>query len=68
MRVHEVGSDFDEPFEVVASDTGQVKNGGVELSLKEGKRISIEIEVSRKIVGGLKLVASHTVASSGAKK
>ena len=68
VRVHEVGSDFDEPFEVVASDTGQVKNGGVELSLKEGKRISIEIEVSRKIVGGLKLVASHTVASSGAKK
>ncbi len=68
VRVHEVGSDFDEPFEVVTSDTGLVKAGAVELTLKEGKRIGMEVELSRKIVGGLKLVASHTLTSSGTQK
>ena len=53
LRIHEVGSDFDEPFEVTTAD-----DGAVNIDLRDGVRIGLTVELSRPIIGGLKLVAS----------
>jgi hypothetical protein len=58
IRVHEVGSDFDEPFDVTGTSLGQVINGAIRLEVTKDKRTEITISLSRKIIGGLKLVAS----------
>jgi hypothetical protein len=68
IRVHEVGSDFDDPFDIQSSDIGSIINGGVVVSLTQGERIQISVELSRPIVGGLKLVASHSELTKGASK
>ncbi len=68
IRVHEVGSDFDDPFDIQSSDVGSLVNGGVVISLTQGERIQISVELSRPIVGGLKLVASHSELIKGASK
>jgi hypothetical protein len=67
IRVHEVGSDFDEPFDVIACGQATVQHGGVEVTLKQGKRMMLEVELSRPIVGGLKLVASHATKPAESK-
>lgn len=59
VRVHEVGADFNDPFEVISSTSGSVEQGAAMLALTEKKRISFSLQLSRPIVGGLKLVASH---------
>jgi hypothetical protein len=67
LRVHEVGSDFDDPFDVIEVDGGSVNKGGIEVDLKEKQRLAITVTLSRAIVGGLKIVASQA-PSSGEKK
>lgn len=68
IRVHEVGSDFDDPFEVKKTDVGSISNGAILVSLQQGERLKIAVELSRPIIGGLKLVASHSDSSKGGQK
>lgn len=59
IRVHEVGSDFDDPFDIKSSSIGKIIDGGLSVQLQQGERIKIKVELSRAIIGGLKLVASN---------
>lgn len=59
LRVHEVGADIAIPFEISATDKGNLNDGAVTLRLKSNERLSINVRLSRKIIGGLKLIASH---------
>ena len=68
FRVHEVGADFDDPFEVTSSNKGQIVRGGIEVSLNKDERLKITVEFSRPIFGGLKLVASPLANEAGDKK
>lgn len=68
LRVHEVGSDYDEPFDILKVDQGTVVKGAVEIALKQNSRFNILVELSREIAGGLKIVASHQVSSGGGKQ
>lgn len=68
IRVHEVGSDFDDPFEVSKADVGSISSGAILVSLQQGERLKIAAELSRPIIGGLKLVASHSDGSKGGQK
>jgi hypothetical protein len=67
FRIHEVGSDFDEPFEVTNADDGTAANGAVNINLKDNVRIGLTVELSRPIIGGLKLVASVASEKTGHK-
>jgi hypothetical protein len=67
LRIHEVGSDFDEPFGVTNADAGSATDGAVNLDLKDNVRISLTVELSRPIIGGLKLVASLANEKTGSK-
>jgi hypothetical protein len=64
LRLHEVGSDFDDPFEMTSADLGDVKDGSLRVAFSANQRVSITVNVSRPIIGGLKIVASHE-ASTG---
>lgn len=68
FRIHEVGADFDEPFEVLSASLGTVVRGGVEISLKQEQRMKLTVEFSRPIFGGLKLVASSPSNNAGEEK
>jgi hypothetical protein len=59
LRLHEMGADIAIPFEVVGSDQGKVDHGSVLVKLKSRERLCITVNLSRAIVGGLKLVASN---------
>ena len=59
LRVHEVGADIAIPFEITATDKGNIADGAVTLKLKSKERFSVSVILSREIVGGLKLIASH---------
>ena len=59
LRVHEVGADIAIPFEITATDKGNIADGAVTLKLKSKERFSVSVSLSREIVGGLKLIASH---------
>lgn len=68
IRVHEVGSDFDDPFDIHSSEGGILAQGGVIVPLEPGQRLQLSVELSRPIVGGLKLVASHAELNKEASK
>lgn len=68
IRVHECGSDFDDPFDVVSTNRGDVIDGAVMISMKNGERLDISVELSRNIVGGLKIVASQPGEQKGDSK
>jgi hypothetical protein len=68
IRVHEVGSDFDDPFDVQSTDKGTLVSGGVLVELIGGTRFQIAVELSRPVIGGLKLVASHSDNNKGAQQ
>jgi hypothetical protein len=38
------------------------------VSLQQGERLKIAVELSRPIIGGLKLIASHSDGSKGGQK
>ena len=59
LRVHEVGADIAIPFEITATDKGNLADGAVTLKLKSKERFSVSVSLSREIVGGLKLIASQ---------
>jgi hypothetical protein len=58
IRIHEAGSDFDDPFDVSSATSGVLRDGAIELDVEAGKRVSVTASLSRDIVGGLKIVAS----------
>lgn len=59
LRVHEVGADIAIPFDVLATDAGIIHAGAVTIKPKARERTSINVHLSREIVGGLKLIASQ---------
>jgi hypothetical protein len=59
LRIHEVGADIAIPFEVSATDRGTIDDGGVKIKLKSKERFSVSVQLSRAIIGGLKLIASQ---------
>lgn len=58
LRVHEVGADIAIPFDITSTDNGNLTDGAISLKLKAKERISINVRLSREIIGGLKLIAS----------
>jgi hypothetical protein len=58
LRLHEVGADNAIPFEILGSDVGTVAEGAVSIKLKARDRLSLNVSLSREIIGGLKLIAS----------
>jgi hypothetical protein len=58
IRIHECGSDFDDPFEIISSNNGKLSDGALLLAMKNGERVDISLNLSRNIIGGLKVVAS----------
>jgi hypothetical protein len=59
LRVHEVGADIAIPFEITATDKGNLTDGAITLKLKSKERFSVSVSLSREIIGGLKLIASQ---------
>jgi hypothetical protein len=59
IRVHEVGADIAIPFEITATDKGNLTDGAITLKLKSKERLAISVRLSREIIGGLKLIASQ---------
>jgi len=58
LRLHEVGADIAIPFDILGSDVGALAEGAVAIKLKARERVSLNVSLSREIIGGLKLIAS----------
>ena len=57
VELREAGADSDYPLAVKSSQNGAVKDGGVELKVKAGQRVLLDVELAESFTGAVKVVA-----------
>lgn len=57
VELREAGADSDYPLAVKSTQNGTIKNGGVELKVKAGQRVLLDVELAESFTGAVKVVA-----------
>ena len=57
IELREAGADSDYPLSIKSAQSGSIKNGCVELKVKAGHRVLLDVELAESFTGAVKVVA-----------